>query len=103
MNVVLDLDSYKLVRTQVESISAPPVAMRAPAYQWVFTLTDGLELAIQTNSRYHNVTKMATLGSTPVSCGTCVMDYSNNQLKVTIEVKHNGWSYAVVYSKVVKQ
>lgn len=101
MNVVLNLDSYKLVRTLADAISAPPVAMRNPAYQWVFTLTDGLELAVQTNSRYHNVTKMSTLGTTPISNGTCIMDYNDNRLKVTFEVKHNGWQYAVVYSKKI--
>lgn len=99
MAIALPLDSYKLAKVGKKPSETPPDIMPWPQYEWPFTLTDGLELAIQTQSRYYNVVHMSSIGDTVVDLGRCIFDFNGSLLKVTTEFRYAGWFCQTVYAK----
>lgn len=98
-DVILTLVSHTLTTYGRKPSEKPPAFMTPPVLTWPFTLTDGLELAIQTKSRYHNVMFTSERFRETLPKGRYVLDYSNGRLVVTTEFKHDGWQSKTLYTK----
>lgn len=98
-DVILTLVSHTLTTYGRKSSEKPPAFMTSPVLTWTFMLTDGLELAIQTQSRYHNVVFIADRWSEMIERGKYILEYADGQLVVTTEFKHDGWQSQARYTK----